>query len=184
MQDGGLPACTAPAVAAHAGVAVGTIYRRYADKDALVAAAVIDLVSLGGGDREAEYLALAEEAADLADFLRRVTATAVDVAHGRRTLVLAVRAFSRTYGDPNWRRRFDAEQGRARDCIVKAAMSCFGQTVRGGEPALRLSLAAIYGAVEAIWLEPLAGLFVAPPDPVEVIDGLVDMQMRYLARQD
>lgn len=36
LRSGGLDACTAPAVAAESGLAVGTIYRRFADKDALL----------------------------------------------------------------------------------------------------------------------------------------------------
>src|SRR5215469_13081258 len=93
MLEGGLSACTAPAIAKRAGVAVGTIYRRYPDKDALMAAAILDVVSLGGGTREAPYEAFAREAADLGDFIRRVATAAVTVAREHRTFLLAVREF-------------------------------------------------------------------------------------------
>lgn len=180
MQAGGLAACTAPAVAERAGVAVGTIYRRYPDKDALVGAAILDLVSLEDGEREADYAAFAHAAADLGDFFRRIAAHAVRVACQNRTLVLAVRAFARAAPEGPWRERFTAEQGRARNVIVRAAMASFGSEIRGGEVALRLSLAAVYGAVEAVWLEPIAGLFDPLPSPEAFVEGLVEMQTRFL----
>src|SRR5437763_13201273 len=69
LDTDGLEACTAPALAKRAGVAVGTIYARYPDKDALIRAALLELVSLGDGAHEGGITALADDAADLEAFL-------------------------------------------------------------------------------------------------------------------
>jgi AcrR family transcriptional regulator len=180
LDEGGLEACTAPAVAARAGMAVGSIYRRYADKDALVAAALLDMVSLGEGERDQAYAAIATEAADLAAFLRAVALAALTAVREHRALLLAIREFVRRSPDTDWRRRFQAQQGRGREVLATAAVARFGPAARGGESALRLALAAIYGLVDAAWLEPAAGLFATPPTEDEFVAAVVEMQMRYL----
>jgi AcrR family transcriptional regulator len=180
LDEGGLERCTAPALAERAGVAVGTIYARYADKDALIAAALLQMASLDDGAADAGFRAWAEDADDLRDLLARIARTALATTREHRTFLIAVREFVRKYPDDAWRDRFRAQYGRARGLILQGALERFGGTVRGGEPALRLALAAIYGAVEVTWLEPVSGLFSAPPDAEAFIDALVDMQMRYL----
>jgi AcrR family transcriptional regulator len=182
LNESGLAGCTVPAIAKRAGVAVGTIYRRYADKEALLARAILDFVSLGGGEREADYAALAAEAADLRDFLRRVSETAVRTARENRTFLLAIRSFARTATSPRWRAEFEAERGRGRESILRAAMARFEAEIAGGEQALRLSLAALYGAVEVVWLEPQAGVFSEPPSPETFIEALAEMQAAFLTR--
>ena len=180
MDEGGLEAGTAPAIAARAGVAVGTIYARYPDKDALVATALLDMVSLADG-AERVYPAMVEDARDLETFLRTVTATAVTVTREHRTLLLSMREFVRRSSDAAWRAAFKAAQGRGRTLIRDAAAKRFGPAVRGGKAALSIALAAIYGAVEVTWLEPTEGLFDKALDPGGFTEALVEMQMRYLA---
>jgi AcrR family transcriptional regulator len=180
LRESGLEGCTVPAVANRAGVAVGTIYRRYANKDALVAEAILNLVSLGEGARHGDYAALADEARDLPDCLSRIARAAVEIASENRTLLLAIRAFARTSADPAWRKKFRELQGLGRDLVVSATMARFGREIRGGESALRLSLAALYGAVEVIWLEPQAGLFSIPPSREEFVADLTRMQAQFL----
>ncbi|MEI9990544.1 MAG: helix-turn-helix domain-containing protein [Rhizomicrobium sp.] len=180
---GGLDACTVPAVAERAGVAVGTIYRRYPDKDALVAAAFLDFASLGDGKREAEYAAFAASARNLPDFLRRVGEAAVRVACEHRGLLLAIRAFARTTPDRAWRTRFARQQSRGRATLLKAALARFGPEIAGGEAALRFSLAALYGAVEVTWLEPQAGLFASRPSRSSFVAAIVEMQAAYLSKR-
>lgn len=180
LDSGGLQACTAPALAQQAGVAVGTIYARYPDKDALIRAALLEMTSLGDGARDGEIAALADDAPDLSAFLAAVARTAMTVARDHRNLLLAVREFARKSQDEAWRERFAAQQGRARQVLLSAAIDRFGGQVRGGAPALRLALAAIYGAVEVTWLDPVAGLFDPRPTPDDFVQALTDMQVRYL----
>ena len=180
LDEGGLAACTAPAIAQQAGVAVGTIYARYADKDALIAAALLDLVSLAGSDAEDRFSGWAARSADLADFLGAVTRAALETTRDHRIFLVAIREFVRRRPDEAWRGRFAAEQGRARELIAQGAVRRFGASARGGEASLRMALLAIYGAIELAWLDPTAGLFQAPPDPEAFIAALVDMQTRYL----
>jgi AcrR family transcriptional regulator len=184
LREAGLEGCTVPAVAQRAGVAVGTIYRRYANKDALIADAILNLVSLGEGARHGDYAALANEARDLRDCLSRIATAAAEIASENRTFLLAIRSFARTKADPAWRKKFQELQGLGRDAVVRAVMARFGPQIRGGEAALRLSLAALYGAVEVIWLEPQAGLFSKPPSRQEFIEGLTRMQVQFLLQSD
>jgi AcrR family transcriptional regulator len=181
LDEGGLEACTAPAVAARAGVAVGTIYVRYADKDALIAAALLDMASLGGGAQSADYASVANDAQDLKAFLRHVAELTLRVCRDHRVFLLAVREFVRKSTDQAWRAAFRSAQGRAREVILDAAVARFGDQARGGERALRMALAAIYGTVEVVWLEPVSGVFAEPPLPDAFLDELVEMQLRYLA---
>ena len=180
LDEGGLAACTAPAIAQRAGVAVGTIYARYADKDALIAAALLDLVSLAGSDAEEQFSGWAARSADLADFLGAVARAALETARDHRTFLVAIREFARRHPDDAWRSRFTAQQGRARALIAEGAVRRFGASARGGEASLRMALLALYGAVEVAWLEPATGLLDAPADPEAFIAALVDMQVRYL----
>jgi len=182
LSEAGPEGCTVPRVAKRAGVAVGTVYRRYADKDALVAAAILNFVSLGESAEQEHYAALADESRDLREFLSRLTRLAVDVASQRRTLLLSIRAFAGTNADSPWHAKFQELRGRGRDLVVRSAMARFGHTIRGGESALRLSLAALYGAVEVTWLEPQAGLYKQPPSCDEFIDGVARMQALFLTR--
>jgi AcrR family transcriptional regulator len=181
LDSGGLEACTAPAVARQAGVAVGTIYARYPDKDALIRAALLEMTSLGGGARDSEIAALADGARDLSGFLDAVARAAMTVAREHRTLLLAVREFVRKSQDGPWRERFLAQQGHARRVLLAAAIARFGAQVRGGAPALRMALAAVYGAIEVTWLDPTAGLFDPPPSPDAFVVALTEMQLRYLS---
>jgi len=181
LDEGGLDACTAPALAARAGVAVGTIYARYRDKDALIAAALMHMASLGNGKADGAFRDWAHEADDLEGFMRTVALSALTAARDHRMLLIAVREFARKYPDEDWRDRFKAEQGRAREMILQGALQRFSATVRGGEPSLRLALAALYGAIEVTWIEPASGLFLSPPDAESFIDALVEMQLRYLS---
>jgi AcrR family transcriptional regulator len=181
LNDGGLDACTAPALARRAGVAVGTIYARYADKDALIAAALVDMASLGGGAADEAFSGWAEAADDLEDFLRLVARAAVNAARDHRTLLIAMREFARKYPDEAWRKRFRTHQWRARELILQGAVQRFATTTPGGEASLRMALAAIYGAVEVTWIEPLSGLFPSPPEAEPFIAALVDMQLRFLS---
>jgi AcrR family transcriptional regulator len=180
MNEDGLAGCTVPAIAKRAGVAVGTIYRRYPDKEALLATAILDFVSLNDGEREAYYVAIADKAADLRDFLRRVSEAAVRTTRENRTFLLGIRSFARTATNAHWRAEFEAQRGRGRESIVRAAMARFGSGITGGEQSLRFALAALYGAVEVVWLEPQAGLFGEAPTPEAFIDALVKMQAAFL----
>jgi len=180
LDEGGLAACTAPALAERAGVSVGTIYARYTDKDALVAAALMDMVSLADDASEARFRGWAAQADDLASFLGGVARAALETTRDHRTFLVAVREFARKHPDDVWRDHFRTQQGRARELIAQGAVGRFGDTARGGEPNIRMALLAIYGSIEAAWLEPAAGLFVAPSEPEGFIAALVEMQTRYL----
>jgi AcrR family transcriptional regulator len=180
MIEAGLDGCTIPAIAKRAGVAVGTIYRRYPDKEALLATAILDFVSLGGGEREGDYADIAAKAVDLQGFLQRVSEIAVSTARENRTFLLAIRSFAKSATNAAWRAEFEVQRGRGRESIVRAAMVRFGDEITGGEQALRLSLAALYGAVEVVWLEPQTGLFKEQPSPETFIDTFAEMQTAFL----
>ncbi len=165
MSQGGLEACSASAVAAESGTAVGTLYRHFADKDALVAAALLDWVSLASAQSADAFSELVSGARDLDAFVLTLTRAAVAAATQGRRLILATRAFVGSYGDAQWRAAFQAAQGQGRMLVIEAAVARFADDIPGGETALRYMACALYGAVDAAFLTPQLGIFDTPPEP-------------------
>jgi len=179
LQEGGLGACTVPAVAERAGVAVGSVYRRYPDKQAMVSAAILALASVPD-EAVDQYAAIVVEAADLEDFLSRLTLSTIKASLQNRTLLVAIREFVRSTTDEVWLAEYRRLHGRARTVILAAAVERFGPEISEGEPALRLSVATIYGTVAAVFTEPQPGLFVETPTPEKFAAEMGRMQARYL----
>lgn len=179
LQEGGLAACTVPAVAERAGVAVGSVYRRYPDKQAMVGSAILALFSVPP-EAERQYVAIVEESSDLDDFLRRLTLSTIIATQHNRTLVLATRDFARLTTDEAWLSDYRRLRGRARTLVLDAAIERFRAELPGGDAPLRLALAAIYGAVEVVFIEPIPGLYETPPDPEMFALELAALQARSL----
>lgn len=179
LHEGGLAVCTVPAVAERAGVAVGSVYRRYADKQAMVSAAILALAAVPP-EAVAEYEAIVRDAAGLEDCLRRIALSSITASEQNRTLLLALREFARSSTDGQWLREYRRLRGTARTLILEAATERFGAATPGGETALRLALTAIYGAVEVVFTEPALGLYEETPAPEEFATRLAALQVRGL----
>lgn len=179
LQEGGLAACTVPAVAERAGVAVGSVYRRYADKQAMVSAAILALAAVPP-EAAPQFVAIVDEASDLEDFFRRIALSTIATSRQNRALILALREFARTSTDELWLREYRRLRGTARALILNVATERFGKEIPGGETALRLALSAIYGAVEVVYTEAAPGLYDETPDADAFAAGLATMQVRGL----
>lgn len=184
LHEGGLAACTVPAIAARAEVAVGTIYRRYPDKDRMIAEAILSLYAQFEIEGSAALDMFFNEVDDLEEFLFRLS---MNISHGivaNRTLMDATRDFSRASKDEDFLARFEALRGQPREALFQAAWKRFGSEVKGGELSLRLALASLHGTVHLIYFEQARGLFQSTPDQRDLARELARMQAAYLMPPD
>lgn len=122
LREGGLPACTVPAVSDKAGVAVGTVYRRFIDKDALLDAVFSRWLDGKVAGRASCPPAL-QTSATLQDALHAVVDSIVD-AHGRDTaLIQALSQFARGHADPMLQRRAQRASRQALQELADALAS-------------------------------------------------------------
>lgn len=174
MREGGLSACSAPEIARRAGVAVGTIYRRFADKDQLIGAAIFDFISLQGGAQESQYRSMATDASDLRDFLRRYILFAIKVGRDEARFLQAVRDYLRSVDDAGWLNAYHAHVGNGRLAVLDGAMDRF-PFLRQRQLDFSIALASIHGAINACLVDPASGFAVAIEKADELTDPLVRM---------
>ena len=179
MREGGLGACTAPEIARRAGVAVGTIYRRFADKDELVGAAILDVVSLHDGEQAPGYRSVASDAADVRDFLKRYILAAIRISRDEARFLEAVREHVRSVTDPGWLDTYRAQVGRGRLVAAQSAIDRF-PVLRGRELDLSIALASIHGAINGCLVDASSGFTIAPGETDGLVEGLVRMAGDFL----
>ena len=179
MREGGLAACSAPEIARRAGVAVGTIYRRFADKDELVGAAILDMVSLHDGEQVADYWSVATEAVDVRDFLRRYIRAAILVGRDEARFLEAVREHVRNVMDAAWLETYRANVGRGRHVIAQSAIDRF-PVLRGRDLDLSIALASIHGAINACLVDTASGFAIETGHTDALVEGLVRMAGDFL----
>ncbi len=180
LREVGLEGCTVPAVAARAGVAVGTVYRRYPDKERLVAEAILSLFALFDEEGEADVIRMVDGACSLEALIQALVSNTAGMVIANRILLLAARDFARSSADPDFQRALDARRGQPREVLVRAIWRRFGPEIEGGETALRTALAAVHGAVHIVYVEAAPGLFATPPEPAQFAVELARMQAAYL----
>ena len=179
MREGGLAACSAPEIARRAGVAVGTIYRRFADKDELIGTAILDVVSLQDGEQTLDYRSVASDAVDLKDFLQRYTRVAITVARDEACFLEAVRDFVRSGRDTGWLDTYQVYVGKGRLAVAEGAIDRF-PILRGRELDLSIALASIHGSINAWLVDPSSGFVIATGNEGELVEGLVRMTANFL----
>lgn len=182
MREGGLAACSAPDIARRAGVAVGTIYRRFADKDELVGAAILDVVSLHDGEQAPAYRSVATEAVDVRDFLRRYIHAAIMVGRDEARFLEAVREHVRSVMDVGWLETYRANVGRGRHVMAQSAIDRF-PVLRGRELDLSIALASIHGAINACLVDTASGFAIETGQTDALVEGLVRMAGDFLEQR-
>ncbi|WP_160753666.1 TetR/AcrR family transcriptional regulator [Qipengyuania algicida] len=114
MREGGLELCTIQEVARRAGRSVGSVYRRYGDKDALIAAVILRYLERVRQSNEQGFALLVERHPGLDSRLRTLLELAV--ANQRREGRLA--------------RAFDEAASQSGNPILTDAMQRLRQTLR------------------------------------------------------
>ena len=106
-QDRGLEAATVPAIAERAGVSVGSIYRRFPDKDAVLRAVITRFMTRVSGNN-AKALDPARWTRTPADVIGRIFVSSSARSYRRHAgLLKALEEFARGYADPVFRAQID-----------------------------------------------------------------------------
>jgi len=176
----GLAGCSVPEIAKEAGLAVGTVYRRYPDKDRLLADAILSLYDTFDDEGEKAVLSLVSVGGSMIEVFERLSLNMIAVAKVNRTLVLATRDFVAGYPDEPFQREYAARRGRPRLVLLAALGARFGSQIVGGELPLRIALASLHGVIQLTYIENAPGLFDECPEPEEFAKRLAVMQYRYL----
>lgn len=180
LREHGLPGCTVPAVAGRAGVAVGTVYRRYLDKDRLLAEAILSLVAAFPAEGRPVLARQVEQALTGERLLIDFAATVIRAVQRDRVLLIAVRDFVGASADLEFVRRYRTARDTPRQLVSELIFARFGDEIVGGKISLVRALASIYTIASGAYIEPDASFFVQPVDPEGLANFLGRMHWREL----
>lgn len=180
LREGGLPAATVPAIAARAGVAVGNVYKRFADKDALLQAVFLRVEERATASNARSLDRARWRAEPIGPSLARgLRGTVRDYARNRR-LYAAVREFSDHQSDSRFRKRLTRIRRQAfrdvsRILLDRRANMAHPDPERG----VTFIVTAVASAIRDVLLSP------DPPrryraDPEWFADELTRMLLNYL----
>ncbi len=107
LTEGGLDHATVPRIAERAGMSVGVVYRRFADKDALLRAVYDRYFARIQGASSGRDVASLVAHLTLAELVHTVVGSTVALHLHRRQLLRALRTYAESTKDPSFRRRLD-----------------------------------------------------------------------------
>jgi AcrR family transcriptional regulator len=184
LAEGGLEAATVPAIARRAGLSVGTVYRRFPDKDALLRAVYFRLFERAREQNAARLDPALYRGLELETVLGAMVRGMVHYYRERRTLLQAMHRYAESHADPEFRRRAaqlndDALTGLA--TLVAANR----EAIRHPDPdsAVRFALLTLGLVLRGVVLREgrLPGLFLR--EDVSVEEELTRMVLGYLGVQ-
>jgi AcrR family transcriptional regulator len=180
LSEQGREAATVPAIARRAGLSVGVVYRRFADKDALLRAVyervherfrVLNQRGLDSSFRELPLQAV----------LGAIVRGMVQAYRERRTLMKAMLQYAETHDDPAFRRRAAEVNARALSLFMEM-VSARREEIRhpDGESAARFALMTAGLVLRGVLLadEPIPGLELG--DGFALEEELTRMLLGYL----
>lgn len=177
LKEGGLEACQIPEVARRAGVSVGAVYRRFDDKNGLLAATFRHSFSCQVEGREMLRAHLADQPSLEAIFHNIVSAFVASLAASGR-FTAALQRFARHEADAS----FQALVKETR----RQSITLMEDVVRTKAPAsvstdqIRFALVTVTATLNALMLNDEAeALGWSTTDP-RIIDEVTNMAMRYL----
>ncbi len=180
LREGGLPAATVPAIAARAGMAVGNVYKRFADKDAMLRAVFLRVEERAIATNARSLDRTRWRAEPIGPLLEKgLQGTVRDYAENRR-LYAAVREFSEHQADPGFRNRLtrirrEAFRDLSRILLERRASMAHPDPERG----VTFIVTAVASAIRDVLLRP------DPPrryrsDPEWFAGELTRMLLNYL----
>jgi len=181
LAEGGLDAATVPAIAKRAGLSVGAVYRRFADKDALLRAVYVRMLTRA---RERNAAGLDPElyaSIPLETVLRMMVRGIVQHHRENRTLLQAMHRYADSHADPGFRRRAAELNDEALAQLGALAVARRGE-IRHPDPeaAVRFALLMVGLVLRGVLLrtQPLPGAFLRDDGGLE--DELTRMVLGYL----
>ncbi len=146
----GVPNATVAEICRVAGVAVGTFYGRFRDKDALLAAFFADYYRRAAVDLDAAFPLDAWRGRPVAEIVAAWVEHRVEGFRERRALTRAILTYTRTHGDPAFRA---AAAEFSALVIDRFASLLTGSSDGIGHPAPRRAAVIVVSAVEALLKE-------------------------------
>jgi AcrR family transcriptional regulator len=181
LASGGLEAATVPAIAKRAGLSVGAVYRRFADKDALLRAVYVRMLTRA---RERNAAAMDPElyaSIPLETVLRMMVRGIVQHFRENRALLQALHRYADSHADAEFRRRAAELNDEALSQLAALAAARRGE-IRHPDPeaAVRFALLMVGLVLRGVLLrtQPLPGAFLS--DDAGLEDELTRMVLGYL----
>lgn len=168
LIEGGLDACHIPAVAARAGVSVGTVYRRFRDKDALLNATFRHRLACQADGEQAlrQHLATCPT---LAATVRAIVTAFIGALAASGQFTGALRHFAQQAGDPAL--QAEIRQGRRR--LLMLMEEALLPHAPGTDPrTIRLALITLSATLQALLLNDDIALLGWQRDDQRMIDEL------------
>ncbi|WP_304192491.1 TetR/AcrR family transcriptional regulator [Phenylobacterium aquaticum] len=142
LEDRGLAGITIPEIAAEAGLSTGSIYRRFADKDALIKAAFLQLLDSAQATNQANLPPDLFQGRGLADALRILSRALVAQYAGRTGLLKALDQYLETQTDAAFRgHALDRIEANMRRLI--AALLPFRDQIAAKDPERAITFALL-----------------------------------------
>lgn len=172
----GLDAATVPAIAHHAELSVGSVYRRFPDKDALLRVVYERFLSRA---LERSQVDLAPErwtGMDLERVVRTLVRAMVRGYREQRGLLRALTLFAHTHSDPRFRRRAAAVNIETLKPL-SALLLAHRDEIRHPDPetAIRFGLLVVAFALRELMLSPTH-----PTYPHELSEGQLEIELTRL----
>ena len=181
LSESGLEGAVIPRIAERAGVSAANIYRRFADKDALVRATILQALHATRAVNE-EALARMLVRATLADSARRLMALLLEQYRSQPRLMRALVRFLENDTDAAF---VQEARGllRANAELAARAMLVHGDEITHPDPARGLAFAVMNAAVviEAYMLDPHANTWLAGR-PLTVAELARELAAGFVAR--
>ena len=151
LTNGGIDAATAPNIARRAGVAVGSLYRRFEDKDAVLKAVYERFFLRGRASNEralhAEYWA----GVGAGEVIERLVGSLVIAYVRQRRLLAALIRFAETHADESFRKQADDMRQHAFDALADLLMKRKSEIGRDRpDEAIRFALVVIGATLKQI----------------------------------
>ncbi|MGN6526082.1 MAG: TetR/AcrR family transcriptional regulator [Burkholderiaceae bacterium] len=162
LCESGLEGAVIPRIAERAGVSAANIYRRFADKDALVRATILHALRASQAHNESQLARLLVRAT-LADSARRLVALLLEQYRRQPRLMRALVRFLEQDGDAGFVREARALLRANADLAARALLAAHRDEIAHPDPARGVAFAVMNAAVvvEAFALDPNAGTWLS-----------------------
>ena len=154
LEHGGMEAATIPAIAKAAGVSVGSVYRRFPDKDALLRAVYERFFHNIGEMNRSRLQSIADMRLPLSSVAQGMVLGIAEAYRRKRGLLRELSRYARTHPDPEFRRAARAMNRITMNMVVGTLMT-YRDQIRHPHPeeAIEFGLIAIASVLQNVILE-------------------------------
>ena len=179
LDEEGLDAATVPAIAKRAGVSVGVVYRRFADKDALLRAVSQRFLARQRDQTVSVLDACAAMHMRLPDLFRAMIRGTIEGHRRRRGLLHALHLFSQMHPDPEFKRAAH-ELNRANTAAITTLMLRHRELIDHPHPeaAIEFAILALASVIQNVIIESEVTHGLRVPSSLE--DEMTRMLFGYL----